>query len=170
MAPAGFGLIRQQAKSPPVLGLEPGALALRPALELRLVLEIEAVQERAAVQRHGALQVAGREPASELDDIGLNDGRIEAKRVGADHQRRRELPPERVDQLLQRVTRALARALGPQHGDQLVPGSAALTGCGQEREQGEPPALRHEMPPLVVGQDQAAERLEPEHEPRLTCR
>lgn len=66
------------------------------------------------------------------------------------------------------MPRVLGRALGPETCDHLVAGQAPVARAGQESEQGQAAPLGDHMMASRVGESQAAERLELEHEERMS--
>src|SRR5205807_480139 len=130
-----------------------------PTLEFNRILEMKSIQKRAMVERHRRGEIAGGDRGLELTSIARDDRRIERQRCRADDDLiGPELTSKGIHGLLERMTRALLVALGPEMEEELVAAEAGWPRGRQDREQREPAALgrRPRQWRAVLGQSQPA--------------
>jgi hypothetical protein len=118
-------------------------LPLGPPLELGGVGHVDTVEERAPIERGRTLVVAGRDGLVELRDVAPDHVRIQPELRGRRRDRvRGQALPKDVEQLRERVARALRGAVRPEQHRNPVTAQPRRAGGRENREQCQPPALR----------------------------
>ena len=145
---AAVGAGRREAfERPAVEVVEALALRTRPPLELLAPFDEEAVEERPRVKADrfveraavdGVLEgagVAGEGAGAETQLAGRRGDRVAVAAA--------EGAVDDVDRVRQQMTRAVAVALRPQRGGELLAAEALTAAHGEQREHGEAPPLGH---------------------------
>jgi len=118
-------------------------LHLQPTFELLSVRQEEPVEHRAAVERYRGVVVRRRNGFLEFDQITPECLVAETHLVTGGYDRAlADLAPYRVNRLTQQVPGASRLSFGPEIGDEPISQKPAGMGRSQQREQGEPVALR----------------------------
>jgi hypothetical protein len=143
---------------------EPIALGLHPPLELRCIAQEEAVQKSALIQRGRFLQRTSLEGTLEIVDVTPDDFCVQCDRVGAQKDIVPQLAAERIEQLLERVTRVIGWTLRPEVSLEFVTRHPALTRDREESQQRDAAALRRASRLRVGSEREPTEHLQPKHE------
>ena len=167
VASTARGLSQRLERRPHTLS-EVGPLPVYEPFEFRRAAEMEPVEQRTPVRRDGPLEVLPRERRLEVVEIDGDHVAIEPQVVRPRGDvGRTEVAPQPVEQLRERVVRALLPALGPQIRHQLVPGHTLGPPQREERQQRQGSSLRGRARegPLVAREGERTERRQPEAGP-----
>ena len=117
---------------------QPLSLCFSPSLELAEAGNAESIEERSAVPRNGVLEGSLGDRLLICPNIHGNDVRVETKRSarGGEYVGRQRAP-EREDELLQVVARAVRVELRPQQGESAISRQSVVSRRRDEREQRE---------------------------------
>ena len=147
-----------------MLARQPPALLLGPFLEA-LVAQEKPVEKWPVIQGHCLTERSTRQRRPELLHIALDDRGIETQGIYAgEGAGRGEVPPNGVNELIERVAGVFGGALRPEAGDELVPAQSLRARGRDDGKQGQPAALQWLRQPSRIAEHERAKRLEVEHE------
>lgn len=137
--PATFGQLAEEVLK---VARQRATLLFHPALEGIRARQVEALQERPSINLGGTLQIARRKRAPEFNDVRGDQFGIEPKVLQAQETViGSEVTAEGIERLREGPSAALFIGVGPEMGEQIVPGHAPVASHRQQCQQGKPSRL-----------------------------
>src|SRR6266550_5622652 len=166
MIPGLGGAVRQKLHGGLIIEQHSRTLSVDPRLELTTFTKMKSVQKCSLVDLDRSRPSSGANCIVERPQVDIDEFRIQPELLASrDYELASELAPDRVDSLIQCVSRTRGGAFRPEVGLDTVARHALLAAEGEDREQTQRPVLlrRQRDGAGVTTQGKRSEKLEDQH-------